>query len=223
MKEALKDSRATIERLITGVGTALDAAKSSIATILRLEMLGRRIEKIVDAISLIVVQTSMLAVSGSVEAARAGSSGRGFAVVSNDIRNLAREASTSTENIKDTVRAILDQVASLRRDIEQVTAALEAEMQNNRGISGTLHKMDGDVAALGSAGTAILQGTDAILAAAVQGATGARQIAAAAEEASAAAHQAAAASTEQARTAEDLAAAIEEIASLANEMLANNG
>jgi len=69
----------------------------------------------------------MLAVSGSVEAARAGDSGRGFAVVSNDIRGLARETSDSVERVKDTVRGILDQIAALKRDLEQSVSAAEIE------------------------------------------------------------------------------------------------
>ena len=43
--------------------------RTSLATIVRSETVGRRIEKIIDAIALMAVQTSMLAVSGSVEAA----------------------------------------------------------------------------------------------------------------------------------------------------------
>ena len=50
----------------------------------------RNVEKIVDGIGMVSVQTNMLAVNGSVEAARAGDFGKGFAVVSKDIRNLAR-------------------------------------------------------------------------------------------------------------------------------------
>ena len=96
---------------------------------------GRRIEKIVEAIALIAVQTSMLAVSGAVEAARAGDSGRGFAVVSNDIRGLAREASENVERATDTVRGILDQIATLKSDLEQIIAAAEIEVQNNRTVS----------------------------------------------------------------------------------------
>ena len=128
--------------------------------------MGRRIEKIVDSIGLVAVQTTMLAVSGSVEAARAGEAGRGFAVVSNDVRSLAREASDSVGRIKDTVRGILDQIASLRRDLEQVIATAEIEAQNNRAIAAALQQLDDDVGALSAANRAILDGADAILAAA---------------------------------------------------------
>ncbi|WP_395680718.1 methyl-accepting chemotaxis protein [Inquilinus sp.] len=218
----LKDNRTAIESLVAGVGTALEATRSSLVTIIRLEGAGRRIERIVDGIALVAVQISMLAVSGAVEAARAGTAGRGFATVSNDIRNLAREASESATRIKDTVRGILDQIASLRRDLEQAIASGETEIQTNRSIFGALEKVDGEVALLSTANGAIVRGADAILAAAVEMAAGGRQVAAAAEEANAASRQAATASTEQAQGAEDLAAAIEEIASLADELKQQN-
>lgn len=223
MQTALLASRAAVEGLAAGVGTAVGSAQASLATLIRLEGLGRRIEKIVDAVALGIVQTTMLAVSGSVEAARAGDAGRGFAVVSSDIRSLAREASASVETIKDTVRAILDQIASLRRDLEQVVAAAELEIQTNRALIAALEKLDGEVAAMSEASAAILTGAEAILSAAGQTAAGARQIAAAAEQASSASRQAATAATEQARGAEDLAAAIEEIASLADDLQQQNG
>jgi methyl-accepting chemotaxis protein len=218
MSIGLKECRSVVENLVTGVGTGLDATRTSVATIGRLETVGRRIEKIVNGISLVVVQTSMLAVSGSVEAARAGDAGRGFATVSNDIRGLAREAAESADNIKETVVGILDQIASLRRDLELIVGSVEVEVQTNRAIGKVFEKVGDDVAALGTANREILQGADAILAATVDSATGARQIASAAEEASAASRHAATASREQARGAEDLAAAIEEIASLADEI-----
>jgi len=223
MESALKDSRASVERLVSGVVAALEGTQASLATIVRLETIGRKINKIVDAIGLVAVQTTMLAVSGSVEAARAGDSGRGFAVVSSDIRSLARETSDSVERIKDVVSGILDQISTLRRDLEQVIGVAETEVQTNRAIAISLEKVESDAAAVATANKAILDGADEILAAAAQVAGGARQIAAAAEEASAASRQAALASSQQAQGAEDLAAAIEEIASLADDLKQQNG
>ena len=219
----LTEGRAAVQRLVEGVSAALEDTRTSLTTISRLETVGRRIEKIVDAITLVTVQTSMLAVSGSVEAARAGDSGRGFAVVSHDIRNLARDASESVDKVKDTVRGILDQIASLRRDLEQIITTAEVEVQNNRTIFAALEQVDADLAAVSAGNEAILQGAKAMLSATAQTAEGARQIAAAAEQASSASRQAATASSQQARGAEDLAAAIEEIASLADELTQQNG
>jgi methyl-accepting chemotaxis protein len=216
MEAALKESRAAVGRLVHGVDAALADTRTSLATIVRSETVGRRIEKIVDAIALMAVQTSMLAVSGSVEAARAGDAGRGFAVVSNDIRSLAREASQNVERAKDTVLGILDQIATLKRDLELVAGNAETEIQGNRAVFAALDKVDVDMTALSGANQAILEGAEIILASVAEASGGARQIAAAAEEARNASRQAAAASTEQAQGADDLAAAIEEIASLAD-------
>ena len=218
VESALVESRAAVDRLIKGVSDALQGTRSSAATVARLESVGRRIEKIVNAIALIAVQTSMLAVSGAVEAARSGDAGRGFAVVSNDIRTLAREAADNVERATDTVRGILDQVAVLKNDLDQIVADAESGMQNNRAVSSSLQKIAGEVEGLGMASKSIVDGAATILEAVQETATGARQIAAAADEASAASRQAATAAAEQSSGAEDLAAAIEEIASLADEL-----
>ena len=223
MEQALTKSRASVDELITGVGAALEQTRSSLTTITQLEAVGRKIEKIVESIALVTIQTSMLAVSGAVEAARAGDAGRGFALVSNDIRGLAREASESVERVKDSVRSILDQIAVLRRDLEQIIGAAEAEVQNNRAVVQVLENVKSDMASLGAANRSILQGADAILGAAGEMSSAAKQVAAAAEEANSASRQAATASAEQAKGADDLAAAIEEIASLSDELKNQNG
>ncbi len=223
MGTALGAARGSVESLMAGVVAALEATRGSLATIVRLEQVGRRIEKVVDAIGLVTVQTTMLAVSGSVEAARAGESGRGFAVVSSDIRSLAREAAESVERVKDTVRSILDQINSLRHDLEQIIATAELEVQGNRAILAALQNLDGDVASLIEANRAISEGADAIAVATTQMSVAARQVAAAAEEANSASREAATASSQQARGAEDLAAAIEEIAALADELKQQDG
>jgi methyl-accepting chemotaxis protein len=218
LQRTLRDSRAAVGRLIDGVTQGLDGSRASLATVANLDLVARRVEKIIDAIALVAVQTIMLAVSGSVEAARAGDAGRGFAVVSGDIRSLAREASESIDGGKDTARAILDQIGGLRRDLEQIIATAETEVQTNRTLVAALERLDGDVVAMTSANAAIFEGAEAMMRAAGESSAAARQIAAAADEASAASRQAAAAASEQARGAEDLAAAIEEIASLAEDL-----
>ena len=218
LEGTLKEGQLSVESLIRGVSNALDDARASVTAITRIEGVARKIEKIVDTIALVAVQTSMLAVSGSVEAARAGESGRGFAVVSHDIRNLARDASANVERAKDTVRGILDQIAFLKADMQQIAATAEAEGQKNQVLAGSLQQLAEDVSALGAATRSILDGADKILLATAEIAQAAQQIASAAEEASVASREAAAAANEQSRGAEDLAAAIEEIASLAEAM-----
>jgi len=218
MEAKLKEGRGQIETLVAGVATALSDSRKSLDMISDLEVLARKIEKNVDGISIVAVQTSMLAVSGAVEAARTGEAGRGFSVVSNDIRGLAREASESADKIKETIRGIADQIRSVARDVEQMNAIGEMEVERNRSIAGSLDQIASDVKALAEVNTTIQRGADAILTSISEALKGSQQIAAAADEAGAASKQASTAAAEQARGVEDLAAAVEEIASLADEL-----
>ena len=165
----------------------------------------------------------MLAVNGAIEAARAGDFGKEFAVVSKDIRNLARNSGENAGRIKDTVRTIQEQIAAVQHELEQIVAAAEVENQKNAAVLYALGVVEADVDAIAAANQEILTGADSILASMKEAAKGSQQIAAAAEEAGSAATQAATAARQQARGAEDLAAAIEEIASLAEDIRRRHG
>jgi methyl-accepting chemotaxis protein len=65
-----------------------------------------KIQYISNAIAGITEQTNLLALNASIEAARAGDAGKGFAVVAEEIRKLAEESKTSTDQIKDIVAEI---------------------------------------------------------------------------------------------------------------------
>ena len=91
MDAMLGECRLQIGDLSRGVTRSIASMRQSLELIAGLESISRNIDKIVDGIGMVSIQTNMLAVNGSVEAARAGEFGKGFAVVSKDIRSLARE------------------------------------------------------------------------------------------------------------------------------------
>ncbi|MBP2314273.1 methyl-accepting chemotaxis protein [Azospirillum soli] len=218
MSSLLGDSNKAIEGLIAGVLQALEETRKSNQLMTNLEQVSRRIDKIVDAISTVAVQTNMLAVNGSIEAARAGEFGKGFAVVSTDIRNLARDSAENADRIKDVVKATQDQIVAVRSDLEQIAASALAEVEKNKAITLNITNATRDMTVVVEGNDVILNGADAILSALEEAKKGVQQIAAAAEEASRAASEAATAAKQQARGSEELAAAVEEIASLADEL-----
>lgn len=217
-RSQLDASRAAVTKLAEGVADGGGRIGEVLERVTAVESAAHAIERIVEGMALIAVQTTMLAVSGSVEAARAGDQGRGFSVVSTDIRNLARASGDNAARAREIVRLMQAQIGVVRSDLEQIAAFAETEAQKNR-------KLDDRLAAVASVADDLKAGSQEVLDAAQssqgmveQVLAGVAQIASVAEEASSAAAQAGTAARQQSRGAEDLAAAIEEIASLADEL-----
>jgi methyl-accepting chemotaxis protein len=93
----------------------------------KLTTISQRIAPVVKLISQVARQTRLLALNANIEAARAGEVGRGFAVVAAEVKRLAQEAATATEDI-DAQNAAIQTVAS---DCVQAIS----------GIGGTIRKM----------------------------------------------------------------------------------
>jgi methyl-accepting chemotaxis protein len=209
-----------VEELIEGVLASVAAGRRSRDQVGALEQISRRIDKIVDAITTVSIQTNMLAVNGSVEAARAGEFGKGFAVVSTDIRNLARDSAENADRIKDTVKAIQDTIVTVRQDIQENADSATTELDKNRRISLSLEGIARDMGEVIGANQDILSGADEIVRVVKEVQVAVEQVAAAAQQSSRASGEAGNAAREQSKGAEQLAAAVEEIASLADELQA---
>jgi methyl-accepting chemotaxis protein len=214
----LGDSRTGVDALIEGVMTALSETRKSADMIGQLELVARRIDKIVDAITTVSIQTNMLAVNGSIEAARAGEFGKGFMVVSTDIRNLARESAENADRIKDVVKALQDQIVVVRHDLDQIAGTAMGEVEKNKAITANLTGVADEMAVVLDGNREILRGAEVIAGAVQEALAATQQIATAAEQAGRSVGEAATAARQQSQGSDELAAAVEEIASLADEL-----
>jgi len=118
-KAAVKTSRDGIADLSRILGDTADAIDS----------LSKDCEAVTTTLSEIqgiAEQTNLLALNAAIEAARAGEQGRGFAVVADEVRTLARRTQVSTENIKTIVsRLVSGSVNSVQSMSQSRTRVLE--------------------------------------------------------------------------------------------------
>jgi methyl-accepting chemotaxis protein len=218
LKDVLAKNKANVDSLITEVGKASEEAVKSARSVLELADRTRKIDKIVDAIVMVTVQTNMLAVNGNVEAARAGEYGRGFSVVAGDIRSLANESSENAGRIKDMVKSIQDQINKVAGDIELAGKTAASEVEKAKVSTANLERIARDMNEVQSGVEEISRGADESLKALQNAATASQQISSAAEETNRATTEGATASEQASKAAQEIAQAVENIASQADEL-----
>jgi len=218
LQKMLGENRVAVDKMIESISMAAEASMASAKNVLELEGRTRRIDKIVDAIIMVTVQTRMLAVNGNVEAARAGEYGRGFSVVAADIRSLANESSDNADKIKELVKGIQGQIVKVAGDIQQAGNIAKAEAERAKVSSGNLEKMASDAGVVLGGMKEIAKGAEESMVALQQAVKASNLINTAAEEMTKAATEAAAAAEQGLTAAQEIAQAVEEIASQADQL-----
>jgi len=153
IEEMIANSRAisrNTSQMDESFGELLSALKSGneklevmIGRTAEISRLSESLEEANDVISSIASQTNLLAMNAAIEAAHAGDSGRGFAVVSDEIRKLAESAAEQSKQIAGTIEIIrsgigeldkdsgeTDQAFATIRDRVSALSSLEAEIKN---------------------------------------------------------------------------------------------
>ncbi len=143
---------------IAGMGAVKHKVEMIAHNILDLSEQSQSIGQIIATVGEIAAQSNMLALNAAVEAARAGEAGRGFSVVAQEVRSLAEQSRTATEQVREIL-------AEIQRGINT------AVMTTEEGMKGA----DAGVRLAGNAGLAIQQLAEGV----AQSADAAEQIAAA--------------------------------------------
>lgn len=145
-KELIENTANDIELLIKGIQDTAKTNFESIRLVGELEVQSNEIGEIVQAVVRIADQTNLLALNAAIEAARAGEHGKGFAVVADEVRNLAETSEKSARNIRELVNEIQDKVKVVVDDIKNAGAAASEEVEKGRKTTADLNKIIEEVA-----------------------------------------------------------------------------
>ncbi|PTV50867.1 methyl-accepting chemotaxis protein [Pseudomonas putida] len=207
-EEAAQAAQAADEKVDTGqqvvrqsmqrIEQLASAAEAASAGIDSLSAEIHTIGDVLEVIKSVAEQTNLLALNAAIEAARAGEQGRGFAVVADEVRALARRTRQSTEQIETLV-------ASLRGNAQQSVAQIRGSTELVRLAVADALQTESALGSIAAAVSLIQQMNQQIAAAAEQQSSVAEEISRSVTQIRGSADQAALAMQDNARSSVELA------------------
>ena len=133
--ERAREANAIVGDTRRSTDGSLVVVRNAVEAMGRIEGASQKIGQITEVIDAIAFQTNLLALNAGVEAARAGDAGKGFAVIAQEVRELAQRSAGAAKEIKQLISDSTQEVANGSHLVQQTGEALETIGQQVSRIS----------------------------------------------------------------------------------------
>ncbi len=139
--ENIKEGQKNVDMMAKQAVDTSEANKLVLVKMSELNEQTAKMNTIIDMITGITEQTSLLSLNASIEAARAGEAGRGFAVVAGEISSLANQTTSATVEITELINNIGDELKAVAEAVQSVTENNSKLAENTKMIEGNFRSI----------------------------------------------------------------------------------
>ncbi|GIF21888.1 methyl-accepting chemotaxis protein [Actinoplanes tereljensis] len=149
MNAAIREIADSASLAASVAATGVDSAREAGETIGQLGRSSAEIGEVIKLITSIAEQTNLLALNATIEAARAGEQGKGFAVVASEVKDLAQETAKATEDIAARVQAIQHDTTAAIGAIDRITEIIGQVNEHSTTIAAAVEEQTATTAEMG--------------------------------------------------------------------------
>ncbi|GAA8322903.1 methyl-accepting chemotaxis protein TlpB [Helicobacter pylori] len=144
----VKESKDAIRDLFSQITESAHTEEELSSQVEQLSRNADDVKSILDIINDIADQTNLLALNAAIEAARAGEHGRGFAVVADEVRNLAGRTQKSLAEINSTIMVIVQEINAVSSQMNLNSQKMERLSDMSKSVQETYEKMSSNLSSV---------------------------------------------------------------------------
>ncbi len=139
--EAVTHGTMVINRNVDTTKTLANRISDTGELVNKVSDMSQNISSVIQVIHGIAEQTNLLALNAAIEAARAGEHGRGFAVVADEVRNLASKTSNSTNEIVDVIEALQNSVDKAVNAMRECRKEMDSSISQTTDVNNAIQQI----------------------------------------------------------------------------------